>query len=96
MTVDTVPDFSEATYFLTADSRDEYFGPIRDGVAKYGIESRAAEGWISSISSQPEDKSGFSLGPGAATSLSVSYDLRYDGSKDTQVIIVHVSPVRAG
>ncbi|WP_326967101.1 hypothetical protein [Arthrobacter sp. CG_A4] len=96
MTVSALPDFSEVTYFLTADSREAYFGLIRDGVMKYGIESRAAEGWISSISRQPEDKSGFSLGPGTATGLSVSYDLRYDGSKDTQVIIVHVSPVRAG
>lgn len=94
MTTTSQPDFSEITYFLTADSRDEYFALIRDGVERYGIESRDAEGWIASISRQPEDKSGFSLGPGTATGLSVSYDLRYDGSKDVQVIIVHISPIR--
>lgn len=31
--------------------------------------------------------------PGTATRLEVTYDLRYDGSEDKQVIIVHVSPV---
>lgn len=94
LTTDTQPDFSQVTYFLSADTRDEYFALIRDGVQRYGIESRAAEAWIASISGQPEGKSSFALGPGTATGLNVSYDLRYDGSKDVQVIIVQVSPVR--
>lgn len=93
LTTDFQPDVSQITYFLTADSREEYFALIRDGVERYGIESRAAEGWITSISATPEDQSSFALGPGTATGLNVSYDLRYDGSKDVQVIIVHVSPV---
>lgn len=94
LTTDTQPDFSQVTYFLSAASRDEYFSLIRDGVERYGIDSRAAEGWITSISGRPEDTSSFALGPGTATGLNVSYDLRYDGTKDAQVIIVHVSPVR--
>lgn len=94
LTTDTQPDFSQVTYFLSASSRDEYFSLIRDGVERYGIDSRAAEGWITSISGQPEDASSFALGPGTATGLNVSYDLRYDGTKDVQVIIVHVSPAR--
>lgn len=92
LTTDSQPDFSQITYFLTADSLDEYFALIRDGVERYGIESGAAEGWITSISARPGDESSFALGPGTATGLNVSYDLRYDGSKDVQVIIVHVSP----
>ena len=88
-----VADFSQVTCFLTADSRDEYFALIRDGVEQYGIESRAAEGWIASISGRPADQSSFALGPGA-TGWNVSYDLRYDGPRDVQVIIVHVSPVQ--
>jgi hypothetical protein len=90
--MDNEPDFSEVTYFLTADSLEEYTALIRDGVNRYGIDKDSAEGWIDSISSRPEDKSDFALGPGTSTGLDVTYDLRYDGSKNIQVIIVHVSP----
>ncbi|CAN7577691.1 hypothetical protein LJR014_004181 [Arthrobacter sp. LjRoot14] len=86
------PDFSEVTYFLTADSADQYFSLIRDGVQRYGIDSASAERWIASAEADPAKKSDFSITPGSSTGLEVNYDLRYDGSKDTQVIIVHVSP----
>jgi hypothetical protein len=85
-------DFSEVTYFLTTGSPDEFFDLIRDGVERYGIDSDSAERWISSRKANPEGKSDYSLAPGTSTGLAVSYDLRYDGAKDTQVIIVHVSP----
>lgn len=91
-TTDQSPDFSEVTYFLTADSAAEYFGLIRDGVQRYGIDGGSAERWISSTEKDPEGKSDFSITPGTSTGLEVNYDLRYDGAKDTQVIIVHVSP----
>lgn len=65
---------------------------IRDGVDRYGIDSQSAERWIESISSRPEEGSDFALPPGNSTGLQITYDLRYDGSKDTQVIIVHVNP----
>lgn len=86
------PDFSEVTYFLTAGSADEYVSLIRDGVQRYGIDSASAERWISSMEADPARKSDFSITSGTATGLEVNYDLRYDGAKDTQVIIVHVSP----
>jgi hypothetical protein len=86
------PNFSEVTYFLTVDNTDDFFALIRDGVDRYGIDNESAEGWIKSISSRPEDKSDFALGPGTSTGLDVTYDLRYDGVKDVQVIIVHVNP----
>jgi hypothetical protein len=91
-TTDKRTDFSEVTYFLTAGSLDEFIGLIRDGVTRFGIDSASAERWISSAERNPEGKSDFSITPGTATGLEVNYDLRYDGAKDTQVIIVHISP----
>lgn len=91
-TTEKRPDFSEVTYFLTAGSADEYFELIRDGVQRYGIDSDSAERWISSAEADPAKRSDFSITSGTATGLEVNYDLRYDGGKDTQVIIVHVSP----
>ncbi|MFC9772543.1 MULTISPECIES: hypothetical protein [unclassified Pseudarthrobacter] len=85
--------FQEMTYFLTAGSLEDFKALIRDGVDRYGIPSESAEGWIESVSTRPEDKGDFALAPGTATGLEVQYDLRYDGSKDVQVIIVHVRPV---
>ncbi|MEO8283725.1 MAG: hypothetical protein ABI568_10015 [Pseudarthrobacter sp.] len=95
-TTDKRTDFSEVTYFLTAGSLDEFTSLIRDGVQRYGIDSGSAERWISSMESHPEDKSDFSITPGTSTGLEVNYDLRYDGAKDTQVIIVHISPADWG
>jgi hypothetical protein len=92
-TTQSRPDFREVTYFLTASSLEEYIGLIRDGVAKYGIDPESAEGWISSAQGNPGTKSDFSITSGTSTGLEVNYDLRYDGSKDTQVIIVHVHPL---
>lgn len=91
-TTEKRPDFSELTYFLTADSPDEYFELIRDGVERYGIDADSAERWIASAQGEPERKSDFSITSGTSTGLDVNYDLRYDGTKDTQVIIVHVRP----
>ncbi|MGM9471976.1 hypothetical protein ACS5PJ_08215 [Pseudarthrobacter sp. YS3] len=92
-TVNTQPDFSEVTYFLTAGSPAEYFELIRDGVVRYGIDGASAERWISSAEKDVARKSDFSITPGNSTGLEVNYDLRYDGGKETQVIIVHVSAV---
>jgi hypothetical protein len=91
-TTEKRPDFSELTYFLTADSPDEYFELIRDGVERYGIDADSAERWIAGAQRDPERKSNFSITSGTSTGLDVNYDLRYDGAKDTQVIIVHVRP----
>ena len=85
------PDFSQVTYFLTAGSLEDFTALLRDGVDRYGIPGESAERWIESISSRPEDKGDFALEPGTSTGLDVIYDLRYDGAKDVQVIIVHVT-----
>lgn len=84
--------FSEITYFLTASSLDDYSALVRDGVDRYGLPHESAERWIESASSQPRGKSDFALGPGTSTGLNVTYDLRYDGAREDQVIIVHVNP----
>ncbi|UVJ39361.1 hypothetical protein [Arthrobacter sp. CJ23] len=91
-TTDKRTDFSEVTYFLTADSPEEFFGLIRDGVGRYGVDADSAERWIASAKGDPGFASDFSITPGTSTGLRVNYDLRYDGGKDTQVIIVHVLP----
>lgn len=91
--MNTGSEFTEVTYFLTAESLEDYTALIRDGVDRYGIDGDSAEKWIQSASSRPEKKSDYALPPGASTGLGITYDLRYDGSKDTQVIIVHVNPV---
>lgn len=92
-TTDKREDFSEVTYFLTAGSLDEFASLIRDGVERYGIDSVVAERWISSMERDPEDNSDYSVTSGTSTGLEVNYDLRYDGAKDIQVIIVHVWPL---
>lgn len=92
-TTEQEPDFREVTYFLTAGSLEEYIGLIRDGVEKYGVDSASAERWISSTESNAGTKSDFSITSGTSTGLEVNYDLRYDGAKDVQVIIVHVNPL---
>lgn len=91
--MNTGSNFSEVAYFLTAQSLDEYTALIRDGVDRYGINKEAAEDWIQSISAKPEQKSELVIATGTRIGLQVTYDLRYDGSKDTQVIIVHVNPL---
>jgi hypothetical protein len=91
-TADTRTDFSEVTYFLTTRSKEEFYELIRDGVRRYGIDGESAENWISSTESDPAGKSSFSITTGYAAGLGVNYDLRYDGSKGSQVIIVHVYP----
>lgn len=91
-TTDARADFSEVTYFLTAESAEDLFAQIREGVEKYGIDPEDAERWISSAGKDSTGTSDYSLTSGTSTGLSVNYDIRFDASKDTQVIIVHVSP----
>lgn len=86
-------DFSEVTYFLTADSPEAYFDLIREGVTRYGIDQDSAESWIASTEADLGGSDDFAITAGTSIGLEVSYDLRYDGSKDTQVIIVHVLPL---
>lgn len=87
-------DFRVVTYFLTAKSPEDYFALIRDGVERYGIDADDAERWIASAEADRSKETSYSLTSGTSTGLEVNYDLRYDGGKDTQVIIVNVAPVQ--
>lgn len=62
-TTEKRPDFSKLTYFLTADSPDEYFELIRDGVERYGIDADSAERWITGAQRDPERKAIFPSRP---------------------------------
>ena len=90
-TTDTSPDIDLIYYFLTATSLEEYVQLLRDGVRDYGLDADATERWISGAEADPGKESSYSLGNGKALGFNVGYDLRYDGSKDTQVVIVTVS-----
>lgn len=90
-TTDTSSDIDPIYYFLTATSLEEYAQLLRDGVQDYGLDADATERWISGAESDPAKKSSYSLGDGSALGINVGYDLRYDGSKETQVVIVTVS-----
>lgn len=90
-TTDTSPDIDLIYYFLTANSLEEYVQLLRDGVRDYGLDAEATERWISGAEAEPSKKSSYSLGNGNTLGFNVGYDLRYDGSKETQVVIVTVS-----
>lgn len=90
-TTDNMPTLDIIYYFLTADTAEEYFQLVRDGVENLGIDLADAENWIDSVKANPDENHEYVLSPGFKPGFSVSYDLRYDGSKATQVIIVSVS-----
>lgn len=92
-TTDTMPTMDVIYYFLTADSDEDYFALIRDGVEKYGIYAETAERWIEGAKARPDVKSNFALPEGFTPGFGVSYDLRYDRNKQTQVIIVSVTAI---
>lgn len=90
-TTDTMPTMDIVYYFLTADDKESYFQLLRAGVQDYGFDAEAVDRWIESINANPGSKDSYALAPGNKLGFDVVYDLRYDGGKDTQVIIVEVS-----
>lgn len=90
-TTDTSPALETVYYFLTSETLDEYVKLLRDAVDNYGLEMGPVERWIANVQEDPGKKSSYSVGAGNALGFDVEYDLRYDGSKKKQVIIVGVS-----
>lgn len=90
-TTDTSPDIDLIYYFLTANNLEDYVQLLRDGVRDYGLDAEVIERWISDAEAHPDKKSSYSVGDGNALGFKVGYDLRYDGSKETKVVIVTVS-----
>jgi hypothetical protein len=90
-TTDTSPDLDLVYYFLTTENLDDYVQLLRDGIRDYGLDADTTKLWIDDTLNNPGDKSSHSLGEGNKLGFNVGYDLRYDGGKKTQVIIVTVS-----
>jgi hypothetical protein len=92
-TTDTQPDVDRITYFLTADTPDEFFELLRDGSDAYGFDRASVEDWIDAVSSDSDGVSDFSFAPGTLLGMNVNYDLRYDVNASVQVVIVDVYPL---
>ncbi|WP_104087191.1 hypothetical protein [Arthrobacter sp. GMC3] len=90
-TTDSSPGLDMVYYFLTTENVDDYVQLVRDAITDYGLDAEASNRWIESVLSKPGKKSNYSLGDGNKLGFNVGYDLRYDGSKQVQVIIVTVS-----
>lgn len=90
-TTDTSPELDTVYYFLTATNLQDYVQLLRGGVREYGLDAEVTERWIAGAEADSGGKSSYSLGEGNALGFNVGYDLRYDGSKGTQVVIVTVS-----
>lgn len=90
-TTDTMPAIDIIYYFLTASDNENLFEILRAGVDAYGIDSNVVESKIDHIIADSSQKDNFALPVGSNLGFDVGYDLRYDGTKDVQVIIVTVS-----
>lgn len=91
VTTDSIPMLTIITYFLTTESYEDYVKMIRDAVVNYGMDPGPANRWIEMTSRDRSRDSSYVVGDGNALGFYVTYDLRYDGSKKVQVIIVTVS-----
>jgi len=85
-------DVDTVTYFLTAETKDDFLALARSGTA-YGIDADAIDKWAKSVDDSPTGRHYFVLPAGESTGLRVVYDLRFDFDKKTQVIIVTVNPL---
>lgn len=86
-------DVSAITYFLTADTPEEFFTLLEDGSDAYGIDRDSVDRWIDSVTGETDAVSDFAFAPGTALGMNVSYDLRYDEAASVQVVIVEVYPL---
>jgi predicted small lipoprotein YifL len=92
-TTDAQPDVDRITYFLVAESTDEFFELLRDGSDAYGLDRASVDDWIDAVATDSDGVSDFSFDPGTTVGLNVNYDVRYDESAAVQVAIVDVYPL---
>lgn len=90
-TTETSPELTMVTYFLTAETLDEYVQLLRDAVQEHGLDAEAVERWVEETETDPGDKDSHAIGSESDKGFYLGYDLRYDGGKEIQVIIVTVS-----
>lgn len=92
-TTDAQPDVDRITYFLVAESPEQFFDLLRAGSDAYGLDRASVDDWIDSVATDSDGVSDFSFAPGTSVGLNVNYDVRYDSSAAVQVAIVEVYPL---
>jgi hypothetical protein len=91
----TVADIAwvdEISYFLTADTPEEFFTILRDGAEAYGFDKTSVEYQIKSMKDRPNNGLKLALKPGYKLGFEVIYDLRYRGPGHVNTVIVLVTP----
>jgi len=88
-------DVREISYFLTADTPEEFFTIIRDGADAYGFDKTDVEYQIKSMSEYPDRASKVALDPGYKLGFQVIYDLSYRGPGHVNTVIVSVNPTKS-
>ncbi|GAB3584810.1 hypothetical protein GCM10027406_31900 [Leifsonia lichenia] len=82
----------EISYFLTADTPEEFFTILRDGAEAYGFDKPTVERLIQSMKDRPDSGSKLALDPGYKLGFEVIYDFRYRGPGHVNTVIVLVTP----
>ncbi|TDP99873.1 MULTISPECIES: hypothetical protein [unclassified Leifsonia] len=82
----------DITYFLTAETLEEFVTIIRDGAEAYGFDKTSAEYQIKAMKDRPNDGFKIALDPGYKLGFEVIYDLRYRGPGHVNTVIVLVTP----
>ena len=91
----TVADIAwvdEISYFLTADTPEEFFTILRDGAEAYGLDKTSVERHIKSMTDHPDRGSKLALKPGYKLGFEVIYDYRYRGPGHVNTVIVSIHP----
>jgi len=91
-TVSEEAGVSEISYFLTADTPEEFFTIIRDAAEAYGFDKTSVEREIKYMKDYPDVGSKAALQPGYKLGFQVVYDLRYRGPGHVNTVIVSVDP----
>jgi hypothetical protein len=83
---------TEISYFLTADTPEEFFTILRDGAEAYGFDKASVEREIKYMKDYPDRKSNGALQPGYKLGFQVVYDFTYRGLGRVNTVIVSINP----
>ena len=82
----------EISYFLTADTPEDFFTILRDGAEAYGFDTTSVERQIKTMKDRPDRGFKLALEPGYKLGFEVIYDFRYRGPGHVNTVIVLVTP----
>ncbi len=85
-------DVREISYFLKADTPEEFFTILRNGAEAYGFDKTSVEQEIKYMKEYPDRKSNAALQPGYKLGFQVVYDFTYRGPGHVNTVIVSVNP----